>query len=152
MENDMPELQACRELDILLVEDNLGDVRLTQEAIKDARIPSRLHVVEDGAAALNFLYQREDFESACRPDLILMDLNLPKKTGHEVLAEIKQNKELKSIPVLILTSSHAQEDVSNAYQLHANCYITKPVEFPQFDRVIRAIEEFWFNIATLPLK
>jgi CheY-like chemotaxis protein len=148
----MPDIEPGRVLDILLVEDNQGDVRLTQEAMRDARIPCTLHVVEDGIAALNFLYRREAFASAARPDLILMDLNLPRKNGHEVLAEIKEDQDLKSIPVLILTSSRADEDVIQAYKLHANCYITKPVEFPQFERVVKAIEEFWMNTATLPAK
>lgn len=148
----MLETEPARVLDILLVDDNLGDVRLTQVAIRDARIPATLHVVEDGVAALDFLYRRQDFLSAKRPDLILMDLNLPRRNGHEVLAEIKQDPDLKAIPVLILTSSRSHEDVIQAYQLHANCYIIKPIEFPEFDRVIRAIEEFWINIATLPAR
>jgi CheY-like chemotaxis protein len=148
----MADTFAPRILDILLVEDNRGDVRLTQEAMKDACLPCTLHVVEDGVAALDFLYRRGQFARAGRPDLILLDLNLPRKNGHEVLAQIKQDQDLLSIPVLVLTSSRADEDVARAYQLHANCYIPKPVEFPQFDRVVRSIEEFWLHIVSLPAR
>jgi CheY-like chemotaxis protein len=139
-------------IEILLVEDNPGDVRLTLEAMKDAKIWNRLHVVEDGVAALDFLYQREPHAQAPRPDLILLDLNLPKKNGREVLAEIKSDVKLKTIPVVILTTSQAEEDVLRAYALHANCYISKPVDFAQFTNIVRTIEEFWLTIVTLPPK
>lgn len=139
-------------IEILLVEDNPGDVRLTLEALKDAKIWNRLHVVEDGVAALDFLYQREPHVQAPRPDLILLDLNLPKKNGREVLAEIKSDVKLQTIPVVILTTSQAEEDVFRAYALHANCYISKPVDFAQFTNIVRTIEEFWLTIVTLPPK
>jgi chemotaxis family two-component system response regulator Rcp1 len=139
-------------IEILLVEDNPGDVRLTLEALKDAKIWNRLHVVEDGVAALDFLYQREPYAQAPRPDLILLDLNLPKKNGREVLADIKSDVKLKTIPVVILTTSQAEEDIFRAYSLHANCYISKPVDFAQFTNIVRTIEEFWLTIVTLPPK
>jgi two-component system response regulator len=148
----MHDALAVRPIEILLVEDNVGDVRLTQEALKDAKVANTMHVVEDGVAALDFLYQRDAYAEVPRPDLILLDLNLPKKNGREVLEQIKQDAHLKSIPVVILTTSQAEADIADAYSLHANCYITKPVEFTQFIRVVRAIEEFWFTIVTLPDK
>jgi chemotaxis family two-component system response regulator Rcp1 len=146
----MNDALAIRPIEILLVEDNLGDVRLTQEALKDAKVANTIHVAEDGVAALDFLYRRGAYPEVPRPDLILLDLNLPRKNGREVLEQIKQDAHLRSIPVVILTTSQAEEDIANAYRLHANCYITKPVEFAQFIRVVRAIEEFWFTIVTLP--
>jgi two-component system response regulator len=146
----MNEVPAGRPIEILMVEDNPGDVRLTQEALKDAKIANTLHVVEDGVAALDFLYQRDGYDKAPRPDLILLDLNLPRKNGREVLEEIKQDAQLKTIPVVILTTSKAEVDVSRAYSLHANCYITKPVDFIQFTRIVRTMEEFWLTIVTLP--
>jgi chemotaxis family two-component system response regulator Rcp1 len=148
----MHDALAVRPIEILLVEDNVGDVRLTQEALKDAKVANTMHVVEDGVAALDFLYRRGAYAEVPRPDLILLDLNLPKKNGREVLEQVKQDEHLRSIPVVILTTSQAEEDIANAYSLHANCYITKPVEFAQFIRVVRAIEEFWFTIVTLPDK
>jgi CheY-like chemotaxis protein len=146
----MHDALTARPIEILLVEDNPGDVRLTQEALKDAKVANTMHVVEDGVAALDFLYRRGAYEAVPRPDLILLDLNLPRKNGREVLKQIKQDEQLKCIPVVILTTSQADDDISWAYKLHANCYITKPVEFAQFIRVVRAIEEFWFTIVTLP--
>jgi CheY-like chemotaxis protein len=143
---------APRSFNILLVEDNLGDVRLIQEALKDGQVPNTMHVVGDGVAALDFLYRRDAFAAAPRPDLILMDLNLPGKNGHEVLEQIKQEPQLKTIPVVILTSSHAEQDIDCAYQLHANCYITKPVEFMSYNIVVQTIEKFWLSIVTLPAK
>lgn len=143
-------LQGVRPIEILLVEDNPGDVRLTQEALKDAKILNTLRVVEDGAAALDYLHRRGDYANAPRPDLILLDLNLPKKNGREVLEDIKGDENLKLIPVVILTTSHAEEDVVRAYSLHANCYITKPVDFTQFTKIVRTIEDFWLSIVTLP--
>jgi CheY-like chemotaxis protein len=148
----MHDALATRPIEILLVEDNPGDVRLTQEALKDAKVANTMHVVEDGVSALDFLYRRGAYEAVPRPDLILLDLNLPRKNGREVLEQIKQDEQLKCIPVVILTTSQADDDISWAYKLHANCYITKPVEFAQFIRVVRAIEEFWFTIVTLPDK
>jgi CheY-like chemotaxis protein len=148
----MNDAQAVRPIEILMVEDNPGDVRLTWEALKDAKVSNTLHAVEDGAAALDFLYRRGVYSKVPRPDLILLDLNLPKKNGREVLEEIKRDEQLKTIPVVILTTSQAEEDVSYAYSLHANCYITKPVDFTQFTKIVRTIEEFWLTIATLPPK
>lgn len=146
----MTELLNPRPIEILLVEDNFGDVRLTQEAMKDATVANHIHVVEDGVAALDFLYQRAGYVVSPRPDLILLDLNLPRKNGHEVLAQIKDDRHLRSIPVVILSTSRARADVACAYDLHANCYIAKPVEFAQFREVVRAIEDFWFTTVTLP--
>jgi chemotaxis family two-component system response regulator Rcp1 len=146
----MNEIQRGRPIEILMVEDNPGDVRLTKEALKDAKVSNTLRVVEDGAAALDYLHRRGVHADAPRPDLILLDLNLPKKNGREVLEEVKQDANLKSIPVVILTTSQAEEDVVRAYSLHANCYITKPVDFTQFAKIVRTIEDFWLSIVTLP--
>lgn len=146
----MSEVLVARPIEILMVEDNPGDVRLTREALKDAKVSNTLHVVEDGVTALDFLYRRGEYGTALRPDLILLDLNLPRKNGREVLEEIKQDDRLKTIPVVILTTSQAEEDVLRAYRLHANCYITKPVDFAQFNKIVRTIEEFWLTIVTLP--
>jgi two-component system, chemotaxis family, response regulator Rcp1 len=137
-------------LDILLVEDNPGDVRLTREVLASGRMRSRLSVATDGVEALNYLRRRGGFTQARRPDLMLLDLNLPRKDGREVLAEIKSDPELRRIPVVILTSSAAEEDVVKSYNLYANCYITKPVELAQFTRVIRNIQNFWFMTVKLP--
>jgi CheY-like chemotaxis protein len=142
--------QTARAIEILMVEDNPGDVRLTREALKDHKVWNRLHVVEDGVAALDFVYRRAPHEKAPRPDLILLDLNLPRKDGREVLATIKGDPDLKTIPVVILTTSQAEEDVVRAYNLSANCYVTKPVDFEQFTRIVRAIEQFWLTVVTLP--
>ena len=137
-------------IEILLVEDSLGDVRLTQEALKEGRFANRLHVVSDGEAALAFLRREGPYREAVRPDLILLDLNLPKTDGREVLAAIKADETLRRIPVVILTTSKAEQDILRAYDLHANCYITKPVDLEQFLLVINAIEEFWLQIVKLP--
>ncbi|MHB8955841.1 MAG: response regulator [Pirellulaceae bacterium] len=139
-------------IDILLVEDNPGDVDLTKEALEGAKVSNRLHVVDNGEQAMDFLCRRGEHADAPRPDLILLDLNLPKKDGREVLEEIKANRDLAEIPVVILTTSAADEDVGRAYQLHANCYITKPVNFTEFLKVIQAIEDFWLTIVRLPNK
>jgi two-component system response regulator len=144
------EINGWQLIDILLVEDNPGDVELTKEALKDAKVATHLHVVEDGAAALDFLFKRGEHAHVPRPDLILLDLNLPKKDGREVLAEIKADPCLAKIPVVILTTSQADEDIIRAYQLHANCYITKPVDFRQFVKVIQSIEDFWLTVVKLP--
>ena len=138
-------------IDILLVEDNPGDIRLTKEALKEGQIQHRLHTVIDGAEAIKFLFKEgEEYENVPRPDLILLDLNLPKKDGREVLAKIKSHYDLKRIPVVVLTTSNAEIDILKAYDLHANCYITKPVDFNRFIEVIQAIEQFWLTIVKLP--
>ena len=137
-------------IEILLVEDNPGDVRLTREALKDGKIVNNLHVAEDGVDALAFLRREGKYHNAVRPELILLDLNLPKKDGREVLAEIKADKELKRIPVVILTSSAAEQDIVKSYNLHANCYVTKPVDLDQFINVVKSIEHFWLTVVKLP--
>ena len=135
---------------LLLVEDNPGDVRLTREAFKQGRIDNDLHTVSDGSDALDFLHQRGEYEDAPRPDLVLLDLNLPRKDGEEVLADLKDDSELQSIPVIILTSSRAEEDIARSYELHANAYLTKPVDPDEFIETIREIEEFWLSVMRLP--
>ncbi len=140
----------ARPVEILLVEDNPGDVRLTQEALKEGRLWNHLAVARDGMEAVDYLHQSGSFQKAVRPDLILLDLNLPKKDGREVLAEIKSDDRFKSIPVVILTTSRADEDIVRSYKLHANCYISKPVDFQQFASVVRSIEDFWFTVVKLP--
>ncbi len=139
-----------RPAEVLLVEDNPGDVRLTEEALREGKVRNRLSVVADGVQALEFLRRERGYAQAPRPDLILLDLNLPKKDGREVLAEVKQDERLRKIPVVVLTTSKAEEDVLKSYRLHANCYITKPVDFGQFIRVVRSIEDFWLCIVKLP--
>ena len=139
-----------RPIDILLVEDNPGDVRLTIEALKKGKLYNNLSVVKDGVEALNFLYRKGKYANADPPDIILLDLNLPKKDGCEVLEEIKGNENLKKIPVVVLTTSKDEEDILKAYILHANCYITKPVGLEQFRKVVESIEDFWFSIVKLP--
>ena len=136
--------------EILLVEDNPGDVELTREALHDSKVHMHLNVVNDGVEALAFLRREEQYAGAPRPDLILLDLNLPKKDGRAVLAEIKQDRTLRHIPVVILTSSQAEQDILRAYDLHANCYVTKPVDFDQFITIVRSIEQFWFTVVKLP--
>lgn len=136
--------------DLLLVEDNPGDVRLTQEALRETTIPVHLNVATDGVEAVDFLRRRGKFKDAPRPELILLDLNLPRKSGREVLSEIKADPALKSIPVVVMTTSTAEQDINKAYALNANCYITKPLDLDQFLGVIRSIEEFWLIRATLP--
>jgi CheY-like chemotaxis protein len=133
-----------------LVEDNPGDVRLIQEALKEGKVWNNPHVVPDGEAALDFVYRRGRFADAPRPDLVLLDLNLPRKDGREVLAIVKTDPDLRRIPVVVLTTSKEEEDVLRAYNLAANCYVTKPVELESFMRVIRMIEEFWLTIVALP--
>lgn len=135
---------------ILLVEDNPADVRLTIEALKEAKLKNTIHVAEDGEEALCYLYQKPPYEQSKRPDLILLDLNLPKVNGQEVLATIKTDKDLKSIPVVILTTSQEEEDIIKSYNLHANCYISKPVDMSQFIEVVSSIKDFWFTIVKLP--
>lgn len=139
-----------RPIDILLVEDSPSDVKLTVLTFEKARVLNTLHVVEDGVAALAFLRQQGEYCSAPRPDLILLDLNLPKKDGRKVLAEIKADPALQTIPVVVLTTSDAQEDILNSYTLRANCYITKPVTLQQFTKVVESIENFWLTVVKLP--
>ena len=142
--------RALRPIEVLMVEDNPGDVRLTREALRGGKIWNEIHVVMDGVAALDFLYRKPPYERAPRPDLVLLDLNLPKKDGREVLAAIKSDPNLKTIPVVILTTSQAEEDVIRAYNLNCNCYVTKPVDFDQFTRIVQTIEQFWLSVVTLP--
>ena len=140
---------AATPIEILLVEDSAGDVRLTKEALRDAKVQNNLHVACDGMEATAFLLRQGKHANAPRPDLILLDLNLPKKGGREVLEEIKLDANLKTIPVVILTTSSAEEDILRSYQLHANCYITKPVDLDQFLKVVRTIDNFWLTIVKL---
>jgi len=137
-------------ISILLVEDNAGDVRLTQEALKEGRVANTLHVVIDGVEALQFLRREGKYSSAPKPDLILLDLNLPRLDGRQVLSEVKKDPELKRIPVVVLTTSKAEEDVLKTYDLYANCYIAKPVEFDEFVGVIKMIDQFWLTTVKLP--
>ncbi len=137
-------------VEILLVEDNPGDVRLTQEALRDGKLHTRLNIVRDGEEALAFLRRQGPHADAPRPDLILLDLNLPRKSGQEVLAEIKNDEQLRRIPVVVLTSSQAEKDILTSYDLNANCYISKPVDLEQFIRVVRSIEDFWLTVVKLP--
>ncbi len=135
---------------ILMAEDNATDVMLTKEALAHAKLLNTLYVVDDGIDALDFLHRRGKYAKAPHPDLILLDLNMPRKNGQEVLAEIKASDRLKHIPVVILTTSKAEEDIVKAYGLHANCYVIKPVDFDVFAEVVRSIQEFWFSVVTLP--
>jgi two-component system, chemotaxis family, response regulator Rcp1 len=137
-------------IEVLLVEDSPGDVRLTREAFKDAKVHINLHVAADGTEAIAFLKREGQNANAPRPDLILLDLNLPKKDGREVLAEIKESPSLKTIPVVILTTSASEEDILRSYQLHANCYITKPVGLEGFLKVVQSIDNFWLSVVRLP--
>ncbi|MBI4835609.1 MAG: response regulator [Planctomycetes bacterium] len=137
-------------IEVLLVEDSPADVRLTKEALKEEKLHVNLHVVSDGVEAMEFLRREGRFTKAVRPDLILLDLNLPKKDGREVLKEIKCDDSLKSIPVVILTVSKAEEDIAKSYKLHANCYITKPLDLNQFSTVVKSIKDFWLTIVKLP--
>ena len=143
-------LSAAVSLNILLVEDNPGDIRLTREALRDARIANTVWTAQDGEDAMDFLRQAGVHQDAPRPDLVLLDLNLPKKDGREVLQEIKTDPALQRIPVIVLTTSSADRDVLLSYDLHANCYIKKPIEFDEFMTAIRGIENFWFTIVRLP--
>jgi CheY-like chemotaxis protein len=135
---------------ILLVEDSPGDVRLTQEALRDAKIANELHVAEDGEAAMRFLRREGEHVDAPRPDLILLDLNLPRKDGREVLEELKGDEALRRIPVIVLTTSIADRDIARSYDLHVNCYITKPIDLGEFIQVVRSIEDFWLQLVRLP--
>ncbi|HYC36706.1 MAG TPA: response regulator [Usitatibacter sp.] len=137
-------------VEILLVEDNPGDYRLTKEALKEGKVYNNLYWVKDGVEALDFLKRRGAHAQAPRPDIILLDLNLPKKDGREVLSEIKRDGDLRAIPVVILTTSKAEEDVLRSYDLHANCYVTKPVDLDKFIVVVQSIDRFWLTVVTLP--
>jgi CheY-like chemotaxis protein len=139
-------------IEILLVEDNPGDVRLTKEAVRDSKLINHLHAVSDGKEALAYLRREGQYASAARPDLIMLDLNLPKMDGREVLAEIKKDPATMGIPVVILSSSQSEEDIIKSYNLHANCYISKPVDLDKFVGVVKAIESFWVSIVKLPRK
>jgi chemotaxis family two-component system response regulator Rcp1 len=146
----MERAPLVRPIELLLVEDSEPDVRLTVEALHEAKVKNRLSVVEDGVEAMDFLLRRNGYTEAPRPDLILLDLNLPRKDGRQVLREIKSDPSLRRIPVVILTTSKGEEDVLRAYDLHANCYITKPVDFNRFMEVVKSIEEFWLTVVRLP--
>ncbi|MGA2675987.1 MAG: response regulator [Methanobacterium sp.] len=146
---DVEKLNA-QPIEILLVEDNPGDVRLIMEAFKNAKVYNNIQVQMDGESAVRFLLKQEEYKDATRPDLILLDLNLPKKDGREVLNIIKQDKNLKPIPVVILTTSTAEEDIIDTYNKHANSYITKPVDLDQFFQVVESIQDFWLSIVKLP--
>ncbi|MDQ8179223.1 response regulator [Pelagicoccus sp. SDUM812005] len=139
-----------RPIEMLLVEDNEADIRLTQIALQQAKLENRLHVVRDGEQALAFLKREGEYADAVRPDLLLLDLNLPKVSGAEVLKEIRENPQLKTLPVVILTTSDADKDIYESYELHANCYITKPVDLRKFMGVVEMIEDFWSRVANLP--
>lgn len=141
---------GCHPIDILLVEDNPGDARLTVEALKEAKVSNGLYIVEDGIQAMEFLHKEGKYADAPTPDLILLDLNLPRMSGQEVLAEIKEDPVLHSIPVIVLTTSQAEKDVLSAYDLHANCYVVKPVNFEQFLESIKHMKDFWFSVVKLP--
>jgi CheY-like chemotaxis protein len=141
---------AGEPVEILLVEDNPGDYRLTKEALKEGKVYNNMHWSQDGVDAIDFLKRRGKHASAPRPDIILLDLNLPKKDGREVLSEIKGDEDLRKIPVVILTTSKAEEDVLKSYDLHANCYVTKPVDLDKFIVVVQSIDRFWLTVVTLP--
>jgi len=145
-------IMMVKSISILLVEDNPGDADLAREALENSKMNNDLHVVDDGEKAMSFLRREGSYADVPRPDLILLDLNLPKKDGRQVLAEIKSDNKLKRIPVVILTTSRAEEDVIKTYDLHANCYITKPIDLNQFLHVVRSIENFWMSIVVLPPK
>lgn len=138
-----------RPIEIMLIEDNAGDVRLTQEALKENKVHNNLLVMRDGESALKFLSQKPP---GARPDLILLDLNLPGMNGQEVLSKLKSNPDTQSIPVVVLTTSRAEEDIARSYSLHANCYVTKPVDLTQFFTIVRAVDSFWLSVVTLPPK
>lgn len=146
----MSEINKMKPVEILLVEDNAGDADLARDALERGRVRNNLHVVSDGEAAMAFLNRQGAYDAAPRPDLILLDLNLPKKDGREILAEIKEDPDLKRIPVVVLTTSRAEEDVLKSYNLHANCYLAKPIQLEAFFSMVRSIEDFWLSIVVLP--
>jgi len=143
-------LESPQRFEILLVEDNPGDVFLTQEAFRESRLAHRLSVVEDGEEAVRFLRRQGEHQAAPKPDLILLDLNLPRKDGREVLAEVKSDDALRHIPIIVLTTSEADQDVRRAYKLHANCYLTKPIRMDDFLQKIKSVEDFWLGLVRLP--
>jgi CheY-like chemotaxis protein len=143
-------LSESKPIEILLVEDSPSDAALTIEALKAGKIANRLNHVEDGVEAMSFLRRQGKYAKAARPDLIMLDLNLPKKDGREVLAELKNDPDLKLIPIIVLTTSRSDKDILQSYQLNANCYITKPVDFTNFVEVVKSIEQFWLTVVTLP--
>ena len=142
---------AAKPIEILLVEDNEGDARLAREALKDSKVTNIIHHVHDGIEAMDFLHHQGKYKNAVRPELILLDLNLPREDGREVLAEIKNDDNLAIIPVVVLTISNDEQDILETYKLHVNCFITKPIDFEQFIKVVRSIEDFWLTIVRLPL-
>lgn len=150
MDNNSDLKNRVKIIEILLVEDNPGDVRLTQEALRDAKVKVILNVVNDGVEAMAYIRQEGQYKDVSRPDLVLLDLNMPKKSGLEVLSEIKEDDALRQIPVVILTVSKNEEDIIMSYNSHANCFITKPVDFIQFLNVIKSIEDFWLTVVKLP--
>jgi CheY-like chemotaxis protein len=149
---DMANPNPGRPIEILLVEDSPSDTDLTVEALRKGKVLNHLSIVDDGEKAMKFLRQQGDYAGEPRPDVILLDLNLPRKDGREVLAEIKADEKLRSIPVVVLTTSHAEQDILRVYQLNGNCYITKPVDFQQFIEVVKAIKDFWLTVVKLPPK
>lgn len=146
----MPRMSPARPIELLLVEDNPADVRLTVEAFRDARLMSHLHVARDGVEAMNFLRKEARFEAAPTPDLILLDLNLPRMDGREVLREAKSDERLRRIPIVVITTSNSEEDIARSYDLHANSYVTKPSDYEEFAEVIRLIEGYWLDAVQLP--
>lgn len=141
---------SIKPIEILLVEDNPGDARLAVEALKESKLRNNLVIVADGLEAMDYLYQRGKHADAVQPDIVFLDLNLPGKDGREILEEIKSDPTLRRIPVVILTSSSAEEDIARTYAAHANCYVTKPVDFDQFTKVVRSVGNFWFTVVKLP--
>ena len=148
----MNESDISKPVEIFLVEDNQGDIDLIREVLEEGKLKNTLNVAVDGEEALNYLKKKGKYANATRPDLVILDLNLPRKDGREVLDDMKSSPDLKSIPVVIMTTSREEEDILNMYNLHANCYITKPIDFMQFIKVVRSIEDFWFTIVKLPSK
>ncbi len=148
----MENVTSMKSIEILLVEDNPGDADLAIDALGHGKLKNNLHVVTDGEAAMSFLKKEAPYQDAPRPDIILLDLNLPKKDGREVLAEVKEDPQLKRIPVVVLTTSQAEEDILKTYSLHANCYLAKPLHVEQFFKLVRSIENFWLSIVVLPPK
>ena len=146
----MDESQIRALINVLLIEDNIADVRLTEEAFKEEKISVELDAVLDGEAALDFLFKRNEYSSAKTPDLIILDLNLPKISGHEILKHIKEDSHLRTIPVVVLTSSQSEEDILRSYELQANCYIKKPLDLGGFKQVVKSIDQFWFTVVKLP--
>jgi CheY-like chemotaxis protein len=148
----MTEKMTLKPIDILIVEDNGGDLRLIREVLNESKISNQIFAVRDGEEALDFLFRRGKYSNASTPDLIILDLNLPKIDGREVLAEIKVDPELKKIPVVVMTMSQSDEDILKVYSLHANCFVTKPIDLDQFIKVVKSIEDFWLTIVKLPSK